>query len=247
MLRQRIGTVDTDFPLLAFSSDADRKIGLLLGEGIWRWRLQDFLEHDDHVLFDEFISKTVQYLSVRNERRNFRIVTKNSFNENEQVTFEAEVYNASYELINQPDVVLNVFDEANRKYAYSMSRTSTAYTLNAGIMRAGNYRYEASVNVAGKAYTANGKFVVKPVLAELSSITADHTLLQTLASRNGGELFYPRDLLKVVDKINAREDVKPLSRSEMRLKELIELKWIFFFILLLLGTEWFLRRRNGSY
>ncbi|MFM2285754.1 MAG: hypothetical protein RLZZ543_1251, partial [Bacteroidota bacterium] len=70
---------------------------------------------------------------------------------------------------------------------------------------------------------------------------------QTLASRNGGELFYPRELLKVVDKINAREDVKPLSRSEMRLKELIELKWIFFFILLLLGTEWFLRRRNGSY
>jgi hypothetical protein len=247
MLRQRIGTVDTDFPLFVFSSDADRKTAILLGEGIWRWRLHDFLEHENHSLFDEFISKTVQYLSVRNERRNFRIVAKNSFNENEPVTFEGEVYNASYELINTPDVLINIFDEANRRYAYSMSRTTTAYTLNAGMMRSGNYRYEASVNVGGKNYTATGRFVVKPVLAELSSITADHVLLQTLASRNGGEQFLPRDLLKLVDKIKAREDVKPLSRSEIKLRELVQLKWIFFLILILLGTEWFLRRRNGSY
>ncbi len=143
MLRQKIGTVETDFPLMLFSSDTDRKTAMLLGEGIWRWRLQDFQEHGNHVLFDEFISKTVQYLSVRNERRNFRIVTKNSFNENESITFEAEVYNASYELINQPDVLRNDFDDANRNYAFSMNRTSTSYALNAGIMRAGNYRYEA--------------------------------------------------------------------------------------------------------
>ena len=247
MLRQRIGTVDTDFPLMLFSSDTDRKTALLLGEGIWRWRLQDYQEHENHVLFDEFISKTVQYLSVRNERRNFRIVTKNSFNENESITFEAEVYNASYELINQPDVLLNVFDDSNRKYAFSMNRTSTSYALNAGIMRAGNYRYEASVNVGGKNFTANGRFVVKPVLAEMNSITANHTLLQTLASRNGGEMIYPRDLLKLIDRIKAREDVKPMSHSEVNLKELIQLPWIFFLILLFLGGEWFIRRRNGSY
>jgi hypothetical protein len=247
MLRQKIGTVETDFPLMLFSSDTDRKTAMLLGEGIWRWRLQDFQEHGNHVLFDEFISKTVQYLSVRNERRNFRIVTKNSFNENESITFEAEVYNASYELINQPDVLLNVFDDANRKYAFSMNRTSTSYALNAGIMRAGNYRYEASVNVGGKNFTANGRFVVKPVLAELNSITANHTMLQTLASRNGGELIYPRDLLKLIDVIKAREDVKPMSHSEVNLKELIQLPWIFFLLLLFLGAEWFIRRRNGSY
>jgi hypothetical protein len=247
MLRQKIGTVETDFPLMLFSSDTDRKTAMLLGEGIWRWRLQDFQEHGNHVLFDEFISKTVQYLSVRNERRNFRIVTKNSFNENESITFEAEVYNASYELINQPDVLLNVFDDANRKYAFSMNRTSTSYALNAGIMRAGNYRYEASVNVGGKNFTANGRFVVKPVLAELNSITANHTMLQTLASRNGGELIYPRDLLKLIDVIKAREDVKPMSHSEVNLKELIQLPWIFFMLLLFLGAEWFIRRRNGSY
>lgn len=247
MLRQKIGSVETDYPLLAFSSDATRKTGILLGEGIWRWRLQDYLEHDDQNLFNEFISKIVQYLSVRNERKNFRIVSKNSFNENEPVTFEAEVYNASYELVNTPDVLVNVFDSENRKYAYSMSKTTTAYSLNAGIMRPGDYRYEASVVLAGKSYTAAGRFVVKPVLAELSSITADHTLLRTLAIRNSGELFLPRDLLKIAERIQAREDVKPISRSQVSLKELIQLKWIFFLILILLGTEWFLRRRNGSY
>jgi hypothetical protein len=53
--------------------------------------------------------------------------------------------------------------------------------------------------------------------------------------------------LKLIDRIKAREDVKPMSHSEVNLKELIQLPWIFFLILLFLGGEWFIRRRNGSY
>lgn len=246
LLTQRIGSVDTDYPLLLFAS-GEQKSGILLGEGIWRWRLHVYQEKQSHELFDELIFKIVQFLSVRNERKNFRIVSRNSFAENERVTFEAEVYNASYELVNSPDVFLNVIDENKRKYPFTFSKTSNAYRLDAGLFPPGEYKFEASTNLGGKTLAAQGTFVIKPVVAEVTNTTADHGMLQTLASRNGGEMIRAENLMQLAEKIKSREDVKSVSHSDIRLKDLISLKWIFFLILGLISTEWFLRKRNGAY
>jgi hypothetical protein len=247
LLYQRIGTVDTDYPLLVFSVQGDRKSGMLVGEGIWRWKLQSYAENQKTDQFDELFSKIVQYLSVRSERKNFRIITKNSFFENESISMEAEVYNESFELITKPDVQITIIDSKNRNYPFTFSKTATSYRLNAGILKDGNYRYEASVNINGKVFKAVGSFVVKPVVAEIMNTRADHTLLQTLSLKNGAEMILPADIMSLPEKLLKREDLKPISRSETRLKELIHLNWLFFLILGLLGLEWFLRKRNGAY
>ncbi len=247
LFNQRIGSVDTQFPLLAFSSSVDKKQAVLAGEGIWRWRLQSFAEKQDHSLFDNFLSRIVQYLSVRTERRNLRIVTSNSFSENESVTFEAEVYNATYELVNTPDVSLTIIDQNGKKFPYTFTRTSNAYRLDAGLLNAGEYKYEAITSVSGKQYQAYGRFIVRPVLAEMINTTADHNLLKTWAERNQGKLLQPDQLSSLPDLIGKREDVKPVSHSETRLEELIKIEWIFFLLLAFLSAEWFLRRRNGTY
>lgn len=247
LFSQRIGSVDTQYPMIAFSNSIEQKKAVIVGEGIWRWRMQSFAEQQSHGLFDAFLSRIVQYMSVRTERRNLRIVTRNVFNENEPVTFEAEVYNAAYELVNTPDVNLTIINSKNQKYPYTFSRTATAYRLNAGVFPAGDYRYEASVSLGGKQYTADGRFVVKPVVAELTQSTADHTLLRTWAERNDGKLLAPEAISTLPDLLKARDDVKPVSHSETRLEELVKLRWIFFLLVALLALEWFLRRRNGAY
>lgn len=247
LFNQRIGSVDTQFPLLAFSSSVDKKQAVLAGEGIWRWRLQSFSEKQDHSLFDNFLSRIVQYLSVRTERRNLRIVTSNSFAENESVTFEAEVYNAAYELVNTPDVSLVLIDENGKKFPYTFTRTSSAYRLDAGLLNAGEYKYEALTNVSGKQYQASGRFIVRPVVSELINTTADHNLLKTWAERNQGKMVETTQINLLPEMIGKREDVKPVSHSETRLEELIRIEWIFFLLLSILSVEWFLRRRNGTY
>jgi hypothetical protein len=247
LFNQRIGSVDTQFPLLAFSSSVDKKQAVLAGEGIWRWRLQSFAEKQDHSLFDNFLSRIVQYLSVRTERRNLRIVTSNSFAENESVTFEAEVYNAAYELVNTPDVSLTIIDENGKKFPYTFTRTTSAYRLDAGLLNAGEYKYEALTNVSGKQYQASGRFIVRPVVSELINTTADHNLLKTWAERNQGKMVQAAQIATLPDLIGKREDVKPVSHSETRLEELIRIEWIFVILLALLSVEWFLRRRNGTY
>ncbi|MCB0819680.1 MAG: hypothetical protein KDC13_03585 [Bacteroidetes bacterium] len=247
LFSQRIGAVSTQYPLFVFSSDPEHKQALLAGEGMWRWRLQDFAEHGNHELFDELVSKVVQYLSVRNERKNLRVIARNSYNENERIRMDAEVYNSSYELINQVDVNLVIKDEKGLTYPFTFARTASAYSLDLGMFRAGSYSYAAKTKVGDKEFSAEGRFIVKPVETEKSSGRADHAMLRTMALRTGGEMVGPQDLLQLTEKISKREDVKPVSHIESTVKELVRFPWIFALILLLLSIEWFVRKRSGGY
>lgn len=244
---QRIGIVDTKKPLMLFNNAGENKVAIFTGEGIWRWRLQDFAAHNDHNLFDEFISKTVQYLSVKADKSFFRISGPGNFQENEAIQLEAEVYNESYELINEPEVNITISNSENKKFPFTFSKTSNAYRLNAGMMPVGEYSYEAKVKIGEKIFLQHGKFSVSALQIELSNTTADHQLLFSLAKKHNGEMVYPNELDKLVSKLNSREDIKSVSYSEKKLSDLINLKWIFFLLLGLLSIEWFLRKRNGAY
>lgn len=244
---QRIGIVDTKTPLLLFNNVGENKVAIFTGEGIWRWRLHDFAAHNNHNLFDEFISKTVQYLSVKADKSFFRISGPSNFPENIAIQLEAEVYNESYELINEPEVNITISNSENKKFPFTFSKTNNAYRLNAGMMPVGEYSYEAKVKIGEKIFLQHGKFSVSALQVELSNTTADHQLLFTLAKKHNGEMIYPNDLDKLVSKLNSRDDIKSVSYSEKKLSDLINLKWIFFLILALLSSEWFMRKRNGAY
>ena len=72
LLFQRIGKVDTNYPLLLFGEQNNTKIGVLCAEGIWKWRLFDYLQNNNHELFDLLLSKTIQYLTLKEDKRKFR-------------------------------------------------------------------------------------------------------------------------------------------------------------------------------
>lgn len=247
LLYQRIGIVDTETPLMLFSEMGEKKIGIFTGEGIWRWRLQDFAANGNHQLFDEFVSKTVQFLSVKVDKSFFKVIGKNNFFENEAIEFEAEVYNASYELINDPEVNMVFTNADNKKFNYTFSKTSNAYHLNAGMMPVGEYKYDANVKVGEKIYTQHGEYSVTALQVELVNTVADHQLLYSLSKKHDGELIYPDKLEELAEKLNARDDIKSVSYNEKKLNDLINLKWIFYLLLIFLSAEWFMRKRNGAY
>jgi hypothetical protein len=232
---------------LVFFQNNGKKSAVFAAEGIWKWRMQDFLKNENHQAFDELINKTVQFLSVKEDKSKFRIFTQNNYFENEEIQFNAELYNDSYELVNDPEIKINLFSENGEQYNFVFNRTSTSYILNAGILPAGFYNYKATVKLGTKDYKETGKFQINRLLLEANNTVANHQLLQNISQKFGGKLFYPQDMEKVAKVINANEDIASIIYEENDLKELISLKWIFFVLLTLLSLEWFLRKRNGAY
>jgi len=130
LFNQQIGSVKTDNPLIFFLQNDNIKIGFICGEGFWRWRMIDFAKNQNQNAFDELINKTIQYLSVKEDKNKFRIKVNKNFNENEEIVFNAELYNNSYELINKPKVTLSVKDENGKTYQFEFNKTNNAYILN---------------------------------------------------------------------------------------------------------------------
>lgn len=247
LMSQKIGVVETKEPLIMFNQSGDRKTGVITGEGIWRWRLRDFADHGNHDIFNELVSKSIQYLSVKVDKSQFRVTTKSNYYENEPVEFEAEVYNESYELINEPEVSITITNTDRKTFPFTFSKTSNAYRLNAGLFAVGEYRYEARVKVGEKALVQRGEFSVSPLMVEAANTVADHQLLYSLAKKHGGDMVYPDQLDKLEELLTNREDIRTVSYTEKKLSDLVNLKWVFFLLLGLLTIEWFLRKRNGAY
>lgn len=247
MMNQQIGKVVTKMPLLVFGEENQRKMAVLAGEGIWRWRLEDFQESGNHEAIDELVGKTVQYLSTRDDKRKFRVYSsKNAFDENEHVILNAELYNNAFELVNTPDVNISLNSRSGKSYSFVFSRTTNAYNLDAGVLPAGEYSYNARTELGKDKYTAAGQFVITQQQAEFKQTRANHQLLYTLAQQSGGKMVFPSQLMDLARLIKANENVKTVSYEDRKYEEPINLKLVFFIILTLLSVEWFSRKRNGE-
>lgn len=247
-MNQKIGSVETNYPLLLFQQSGNNKSAVLSGEGLWRWRMYDFMKNENYETVDDLISKTIQYLAVKNDKRQFRVTQpKNLFNENENITFDAELYNDSYELINEPEANLRVLDDEGKEYPYAFSKTDNAYTLDAGILPVGDYRFTGRSVFNGKDFTSNGNFTIRAVELEAMNTTADHNLLQLMSENYGGEMVGLNGIGGLADKILQSDTMKPVQYNSFKTKPIINLRWLFFLLLAMLSIEWFMRKYNGAY
>lgn len=248
LLNQNIKKIGTDYPLLSFLDQSGIKTGVLVGEGIWKWRLFDFLENENYDVVTSVINKTIQFLSTKEDKRKFRVSTsKNLYKENEQITFDAQLYNDNYEMINEPDVFVTLINQDKKEYKFTFSRSSNYYTLSAGMLPAGRYTYTSKVNYNGEALEQKGSFSVQNIQLELYDLTARHDLLRSLTDKYGGEVFLSGKSESLAERILTNNKIKPIIYQSSDTKSVINFKWLFGLILFLLCLEWFLRRYMGSY
>lgn len=248
LLRQEVSQIKTDYPLLAFEQSADHKIAVLAGEGLWRWAIHDYRRDQNFETTQELISKIVQYLSVKKDKRQFRVeVAKSLFNENEAVSFTAELYNDSYELVNDPEATLVVADQEGKQFPFTFNKSSNAYLLDAGILPVGSYSFTGKCNYSGNALRASGQFTVSALELETMQRTANHQLLFALSNQHNGQLVYPQEIGSLKELIQSSDAIAPVLYSSFKTQSIINLKWLFFLLVLLLSIEWFVRKYAGGY
>lgn len=232
-------------PLMVFKKGT-RNSAFLLGEGLWRWRLENYKATSNFNAFEEFVAKTVQFLSIKEDKRKFRVYPiKPRFLANEEAFFRAELYNDNYEPLTSAEITLEIKSKSGKKFSFVFSKKESFYELNAGLLPAEEYDFYAKTNTGGKLLESTGHFVVEEIAVEYLNTTANHQFLYQLAKTSGGEFVLPNELQKLNQLISENEKITTIVHTDNTYKELINLRWIFGLLVLLLSVEWFLRKRNG--
>lgn len=243
---QQIGYVKTTSPLLFFCNNKGSNQTYLCGEGFWRWRLQDFVLNQNQNQTQALMGKIIQWTSGKTDRSKFRVNPgKKFYDENEAIRFEAELFNDLYELMNKPDISLNLKNAEKKTYTYQFSKTDKSYSIDLGNLPAGEYTYEATVNGMQSYGTKTGTLHVKALQTEALQTCANHGVLRATASETGGN-FYLRTQLDQLEKdLLENQNMQTVVYEQEEMKDLLDQKWLFFLILALLTLEWLVRKWNG--
>lgn len=248
LYKQALKGVETNYPLMVLGEMDGQKKGVIAGEGIWKWRLYDYAEHQSFERSDELLAKVFQYLAVAGDRRRFKVTQdKTLYNENDRIYLNAEFYNASYELKNEADIELTLANEQNETTTFAFSKTSDAYTLDLGKLAPGEYRYSAQLQDGGQRYTSTGRFAVRAMITELQIIRANHDLLNNLAQESNGKIYGMNQLDKLAADLSNSNLIKPLYISDYTRSSILNLNWLLAALIALLCLEWFMRKFLGSY
>lgn len=246
LLNQRIGDVETEYPALVMGQSRGTRMAILTGEGIWKWKLFEYLETQDNVILTRFFDKIIEYIGQKKDDRLFRLQkSKLLFDETEEVTFSAELYNETLERISEPDVTFELIDSSGNRSHFTFDKMGFQYFLNLGKLQPGPYSYKASTSTAGENYSEEGNFSVRDIQLESYNLQANHQLLKTIATQNDGDLFYSFN--ELADTIQSRPSMNSLLVESQVKNSMINWKLLFIIIAGLIITEWIIRRYFGGY
>ena len=243
MLNQRVGNFTNDNPICVFDDVDNRKVGLILGEGFWKWRLQDFYLNNNNDNFNDIFNKITQFLLVKEDKSKFRLFYDKEINESNKVVLEAEVYNDSYELDNINDIDLTVTNNNNKEFNFIFDKYDNKYLLDIGELEVGKYKFIARLKKND--YIKRGSFIIKPIQIEYLKSIADHQLLFNLSQQTKGKSFLMKNISELAILVKDQQNNQTIISFEDTLKQIIDIKWILLALLLVIAVEWFIRKFNG--
>ena len=255
-LKQRVGPVSTDWPLWSVREGTQQRVAVTLGEGLWRWRMQDLVRHDGQSqAFDDLVNRTVQYLSSRDDIQRLRVDMPERLDEDMRCQPVAEVYDVSLSPTLEAEVTLELtpLNGPSTTHRFVEQPQSQRFELDLGTLLPGIYNWVAMSTQSGENLSQRGTLIVNSVQAEASLTPANHGLLRRLADNTEGAflgtLDTPEDVGALKEawgafgrSVNAQEVVHT-STERLPLHAQI---WLLLVMLGLLTSEWAIRRLGGG-
>ena len=243
VLNQKLGTFESKNPVIMIQDINARKMSLITAEGWWKWKLYDYSYNKNNIAFDELFSKLSRYLILQEDKSLLRLEYEKQYEENNEVIFRANLYNESYELVNNKEVVLDLVDQEGREYNFQFSQEENELIARMGVLEVGTYHFTADVK--GSDLVRKGVFDVKRIQVEQLGLSANHHILYKIAELSDGKVFSINDIQNLIQTIKDSERNRKIIYSKEKLEGLINIPWILLILLLLISVEWFVRKYNG--
>ena len=205
--------------------------------------MYDYSINENNDAFNEIFSKLTQYLLLQEDKSKFRIYYEKQAAEHTNILFDANLYNESYELINNKEIALEIKNESGEVFDFQFSKVNQGYYLDIGILENGHYSFVAKV--VGSSVVKSGVFDVKKLQLEQMNLVANHGLLFKISELSNGKLFYRNEIDLLSEELNKSSKNQKLIHSKEKLTSLINIPLILLSLLLLISAEWFIRKYNG--
>ena len=245
LFKQRIGSVVKNTPLMYFMLQRGKRYSVLMGEGIWKWRINEYQRSKNHDVFNGFINKSIQYLTIPSKSQGLSLSFPKKINKEEDLVVNGVFYNSSLEAITSPLLELKITDEANKEYTTQFSIYEDGYKAQLGKLNPGKYTWVAQTNFDNKDYTKKGTFIVEDIDIEKSESVANHSVLKQLAEQNQGGFYKLSNRKDFIKDLANRNEIKSVSFMEDTNYKLIDYTWYLIACALLLTGEWFTKRILG--
>ena len=245
LLFQNINGLETKQPLLATFEENNQKSGVLLGEGIWKWRAASFLNSNSFQEFDQFIGNLIQYLASNKRRSRLEINAENLYPANSTIKISALYTDKNYQFDGRASLEITITNEKTKKVTkIPFSLFNNWYQAEIENLVSGNYTYK--VSVIDQNIYKYGKFKIADFQIEEQFTNANYKKLLKLANKSGGKLYFKNEIAEL--KKVLLEDKAFFTTQKLIVKEqnLIDWKWILLIIAFLLSVEWFVRKYFGK-
>jgi hypothetical protein len=249
LLGVKIQNVPLNDPLFITRSIAGTKSAAILGYGIFRWKLLASSMVETKLFFDVWFSSLVRWLATSEQDKFVRVdPSKEFYSQGEQVEFSAQVYNQSYQPIDNADVSLSVHSKQNN-LRYETILSSIGYGRYEGAIESlpeGEFAYTAVALSDGDTLgTSSGRITVGEQSIEFAETKMNKPLMKQMANSSGGEYSDAPSFNSLLQNILLRGEMKPQRLEQSSEFELWNLPSFLTIIVLLFGIEWLIRKQSG--
>lgn len=235
-------------PLLVVRRRAGDRTAAFLGVDTWRWATlpADLATADP--LWPGLVSNLLRWVATQSNDRQVRVQPVSApFKGDEPVAFSGQVYDGSMTPVPNATVDVTITDSTGTEYPHSMEPLGNGqYELSVGTLPEGTYQYEAVADrEAGTLGRDKGQFSVGALRLEYQNTRANPVLMRQISSRSGGTAYTPDQAQALPLQLAASESFASTTVTDTTEAELWRTSLFLILLLILLATEWTLRKRFG--
>jgi len=240
---QEIKGVTLKDPLFVTMGQNGNKEVLLLGENIWKWRVQSYRNERNFEAFDQFIGKLIRFLGDSKKRSRLELDYEIVYQGSGFAKIGASYFDESYSFKRNGDLELRLTNTDGNVITRPLLLKQNNYEADMSDLPAGDYSF--SVTEKNEKLTKTGKFSISDFDLEQQFLSANHQKMNRLATRNNGALYYPDQLDLLITKLLDDNKFVPIQKSTKNIVSLIDFRVLLALLAMLLTAEWIIRKYNG--
>ena len=244
LLVSKIRNIATNSPLLAFAENQGKRSAFLLGENLWKWRLQSHIENQSFEKFDVFIDKIIQFLSSDTSKKSLVVNHENFYNSGEAIEISAQYFNKNYEFDEKARLTISVSNiKTKQTKNYDLLKGNNSFKVNLDGLSAGQYNF--NVKELNSKTTYSSHFEILDFDIEKQFVNPDVEKLSQLATQTQAKVHYPNQVEDLIKTLLENQNYKAIQKEIVTKSPLIDWVWLLILIAISLASEWFVRKYNG--